>query len=132
MIVILVACAAGFYTAFGIGSNDGANSMAVAVGSRAIRAFRAVLLAAVFELAGSVLVGSHVSNTVRKGSTELTGDPGEEILHVIVTGSLEVGTAGRCSTARIRGAGTARKDPFSLPGVPVPEAAAHARPVPLG
>ncbi len=67
MILILIACAAGFYTAFGIGSNDGANSMAVAVGSRAIQAFRAVLLAAVCELAGSVLVGSHVSNTVRKG-----------------------------------------------------------------
>ena len=67
MILIIVACAAGFYTAFGIGSNDGANSMADAVGSRAISAFKAVLLAAVFELAGSILVGSHVSNTVRKG-----------------------------------------------------------------
>ncbi len=67
MFLILVACAAGFYTAFGIGSNDGANSMADAVGSRAISAFKAVLLAAVCELAGSVLVGSHVANTVRKG-----------------------------------------------------------------
>lgn len=53
--------------AFGIGSNDGANSMADAVGSKAITVFKALVLAAICEFCGAVFVGSQVSNTIRKG-----------------------------------------------------------------
>ena len=41
--------------------------MATVVGSRALTLKRAILIAAVFEFAGAFLVGSHVTNTVRKG-----------------------------------------------------------------
>lgn len=44
-----------------------ANSMATVVGSRAVTLKRAILIAAVFEFLGAFLVGSHVTNTVRKG-----------------------------------------------------------------
>jgi PiT family inorganic phosphate transporter len=67
MTLLIIAVVISFYMAFNIGSNDGANSMADAVGSKAIGLLGAVLLAGVFEFAGAVLVGSHVSDTVRKG-----------------------------------------------------------------
>ena len=67
MFLLVVAIAISYYMAFNIGSNDGANSMADAVGSKAISLSWAVILAGIFEFAGAVLVGSHVSDTVRKG-----------------------------------------------------------------
>jgi PiT family inorganic phosphate transporter len=53
--------------AWNIGANDVANSMADAVGSKAISVFWAVILAGICEFLGAVLVGSHVTNTIRKG-----------------------------------------------------------------
>jgi len=71
MTLIVVASIIGFYMAFTIGSNDGANSMADAVGAKAISIFWAVILAGIFEFVGAVLVGSHVTNTVRKGIVDV-------------------------------------------------------------
>jgi len=65
--VILIAAALGLYMAWNIGANDVANSMADAVGSRAVTIKQAVILAGLCEFAGAVLVGSHVADTVRKG-----------------------------------------------------------------
>ena len=50
-----------------IWANDVANSMADAVGSKALTICWAVVLAGICEFAGAVLVGSHVTNTIRKG-----------------------------------------------------------------
>ncbi|MDH3348798.1 MAG: inorganic phosphate transporter [Desulfobulbaceae bacterium] len=57
----------GLYMAWNIGANDVANSMADAVGSKAITIRNAVIAAGICEFAGAVLVGSQVTNTVRKG-----------------------------------------------------------------
>lgn len=65
--IILVTGAIGLYMAWNIGANDVANSMADAVGSKALSIKQAVILAGVCEFAGAVLVGSHVTKTVRKG-----------------------------------------------------------------
>lgn len=65
LIGLVLVC--GFYVAWNIGANDVANAMATSVGSGALTLRRAVLLAAVFEFAGAYLVGSNVSETVRKG-----------------------------------------------------------------
>ncbi|MBU0675864.1 MAG: inorganic phosphate transporter [Proteobacteria bacterium] len=66
-IVILITAMLGLYMAWNIGANDVANSMADAVGSRAISIKQAVILAGICEFAGAVLVGSHVTDTIRKG-----------------------------------------------------------------
>jgi len=67
MELVVLAIVIGLYMAWNIGANDVANSMADAVGSKAITVFWAVILAGICEFCGAVLVGSHVTDTVRKG-----------------------------------------------------------------
>ncbi len=66
-LVIGIASLLGLYMAWNIGANDVANSMADAVGSRALTIGQAVVLAGICEFAGAVLVGAPVTDTVRKG-----------------------------------------------------------------
>ena len=66
-ILVVIAIVIAVYMAWNIGANDVANSMADAVGSNALSIFWAVILAGICEFCGAVLVGSHVTNTVRKG-----------------------------------------------------------------
>ena len=66
-IVVAVTIIVGFYMAWNIGANDVANSMACSVGSKSLTVFWAVVLAALCNFLGAVLVGSHVSDTVRSG-----------------------------------------------------------------
>jgi phosphate/sulfate permease len=65
LIGLILVC--GFYVAWNIGANDVANAMGTSVGSGALTLRRAVILAAIFEFAGAYIVGSNVSETVRKG-----------------------------------------------------------------
>ncbi|KPK44805.1 MAG: hypothetical protein AMJ65_01975 [Phycisphaerae bacterium SG8_4] len=77
-IIVVAAIMVGFYMAWNIGANDVANSMACAVGSKALTVAWAVVLAGICNFCGAVLVGSHVADTVRKGiiSTQVfTNDP---------------------------------------------------------
>jgi len=60
-----------FYMAWSIGSNDVANSMATAVGAKAITFKQAVIIAGVLNIVGAVFVGSHVTDTVRKGIVDV-------------------------------------------------------------
>ena len=55
----------GFYMAWNIGANDVANSMATAVGARAITFKQAVIIAGVLTFLGATLVGSHVTETIK-------------------------------------------------------------------
>jgi PiT family inorganic phosphate transporter len=65
--IVIIALAAGFYMAWSIGANDVANSMASAVGAKAITQKQAVLIAGVLTICGAVFLGAHVSGTISKG-----------------------------------------------------------------
>jgi PiT family inorganic phosphate transporter len=65
--ILVIAFAAGFYMAWSIGTNDVANSMASAVGAKAITQKQAVLIAGVLTICGAVFLGAHVSGTISKG-----------------------------------------------------------------
>ena len=66
-ILMIIVIAAGFYMAWSVGANDVANAMGTSVGSGALTVKRAVIVAAFLEFAGAFFVGTHVSETIRKG-----------------------------------------------------------------
>jgi PiT family inorganic phosphate transporter len=66
-IILIVALVLGFYMAWNIGANDVANAMGTSVGSGALTMKRAIVIAAIFEFSGALLVGSHVSETIERG-----------------------------------------------------------------
>src|SRR5210317_2597153 len=84
-LILIIGFFFGFYMAWNIGANDVANSMAPAVGAKAITIRQAVLIAGILNIVGATFIGSHVTNTIRKGivSTEIMTDP-----HVALIGAL--------------------------------------------
>ncbi len=71
-IIYILAIVFGFYMAWNVGANDVANAMGTSVGSKAISLKQAVLIAAIFEFSGAYLVGSHVTQTIRKGMVDVS------------------------------------------------------------
>ena len=69
--------------AWAIGANDVANAMGTSLGSGAITIGGAVLIAGIFEFAGAILAGGHVTDTVRKGmlDVEIVALNGELLVH---------------------------------------------------
>ncbi|ACL05806.1 phosphate transporter [Desulfatibacillum aliphaticivorans] len=84
-VVLIAGFLLGFYMSWNIGANDVANSMASAVGAKAITVRQAVVIAGILNIVGAVFIGSHVTQTIRKGivSTEVLADP-----HLALVGAL--------------------------------------------
>ena len=92
-ILLYVALVFGFYMAWNIGANDVGNSMGTSVGSRALTLRQAVVLAAIANFAGAVLVGGKVTDTVRKGITDplIYADNPETLLYGMLAALLAAG-----------------------------------------
>ncbi|MCD6224160.1 MAG: inorganic phosphate transporter [Deltaproteobacteria bacterium] len=83
--ILIIGYIFGFYMSWNIGANDVANSMASAVGAKAITIKQAIFIAGILNIVGAAFLGSHVTNTIRKGivSTEVLSDP-----HLALIGAL--------------------------------------------
>lgn len=66
-VFLIIAGVVSLFMAWGIGANDLANAMGTSVGSKALTVRQAIIVAAIFEFAGAVLAGGHVTGTIRKG-----------------------------------------------------------------
>lgn len=66
-VMLVVAAMIGGYMAMNIGANDVANNVGPAVGSHAISMTGAVIIAAIFEMAGALIAGGDVVTTIQKG-----------------------------------------------------------------
>jgi len=65
--LVIVGGLFGFFAAMGIGANDVANSFSTSVGSGALSVRNAVIIALFCEAGGAILMGAHVTDTIRKG-----------------------------------------------------------------
>jgi inorganic phosphate transporter, PiT family len=66
-LIIIIALVLGFIMTWGVGANDLANILSTSIGSRSVSVKQALMIAVVFEFAGALLGGSHVTNTIRSG-----------------------------------------------------------------
>jgi PiT family inorganic phosphate transporter len=66
-VLLLLACAFGFFMAWGVGANDVANAMGTSVGSKALTIKQAIVIAMVFEFCGAYLAGGEVTETIKSG-----------------------------------------------------------------
>ncbi|KAL5110745.1 Sodium-dependent phosphate transporter 2 [Taenia crassiceps] len=78
LLLVVVGFMVAFMLAFGLGANDVANSFGTSVGSKVLTLQMACILATICEISGSVLLGGHVSATVRGGIIDPTRFNGTE------------------------------------------------------
>uniref|UniRef100_A0A1B6CNV5 Phosphate transporter n=1 Tax=Clastoptera arizonana TaxID=38151 RepID=A0A1B6CNV5_9HEMI len=90
--LVILSFLVSFVLAFGIGANDVANSFGTSVGSKVLSVRAACWLATIFEVAGALLIGYKVSDTMRKGILQVSMYEGNEKelmigLHASLAGS---------------------------------------------
>ncbi|MBN9057439.1 MAG: anion permease [Shinella sp. 65-6] len=78
VLVIAVTAALAAYMAMNIGANDVTNNVGAAVGARAMSMGVALVIAAIFEIAGALLAGQGVAETVASGIIDRSIFPNPE------------------------------------------------------
>lgn len=84
----------GLFMAWGVGANDVANAMGTSVGSRALTIRQAIIIAIIFEAAGSLLAGVQVTHTIRSEiiNTHLLINSPEQLIYGMLAALLAAGT----------------------------------------
>jgi len=86
-VILIIACIGAFFMAFNNGANDVANAFAPAVGSKAITVKQALIIAAILNLVGAILLGGEVAKTMLEAaiSKDITINPDQYILGMIAS-----------------------------------------------
>lgn len=84
--ILILACAFGFFMAWGMGANDVANAMGTSVGSGVLTVKQAIIVAMIFEFCGAYLAGGEVTETIRSGIVQ--SSVVEDTPHLLVYGML--------------------------------------------
>ena len=74
-VLLVLACAFGFFMAWGVGANDVANAVGTSVGSKALTIKQAILIAMVFEFCGAYFAGGEVTETIKNGILDASEIP---------------------------------------------------------
>ena len=90
-VMLVVAAMIGGYMAMNIGANDVANNVGPAVGSRAISMAGAIVIAAIFEMAGALIAGGDVVATIQKGIINPAAIAGTDRFIWLMTAALLAG-----------------------------------------
>ncbi|MCB2008874.1 MAG: inorganic phosphate transporter, partial [Rhodoferax sp.] len=88
---LVVAAMIGGYMALNIGANDVANNVGPAVGSRALTLGGAIVVAAIFEMAGALIAGGDVVGTIKSGIITPSAIVDKEIFIWLMTAALLAG-----------------------------------------
>ncbi len=91
-VLLVLACAFGFFMAWGVGANDVANAMGTSVGSRALTVKQAILIAMIFEFAGAYLAGGAVTQTIKGGIVDPAVIPPELMVLGMMSALLAAGS----------------------------------------
>ena len=81
--MIVIGFIIAFILSFALGANDAANSLGTSVGSKVLTLRQAFAIGCVFETLGAVLVGSKVTDTIRKGLFDVATYEGKEELLMV-------------------------------------------------
>ncbi len=88
---LVVAAMIGGYMALNIGANDVANNVGPAVGSRALTMGGAILMAAIFEMAGALIAGGDVVGTIKSGIITPSDIMDKEVFIWLMTAAMLAG-----------------------------------------
>ncbi|RIY42133.1 inorganic phosphate transporter [Neopusillimonas maritima] len=90
-ILLVVAAMIGGYMAMNIGANDVANNVGPAVGSQSLSMGWAIVIAAIFEMAGAIIAGGDVISTVRGDIIDMSYVPDSDHFIALMTAALLAG-----------------------------------------
>ncbi|CBG39632.1 inorganic phosphate transporter [Helicobacter mustelae] len=89
--LVIFSCVIGAYMAMNIGANDVANNVGPAVGSKSISMFGIIIIAAICELAGAILAGADVINTLKSGIIDPLGFHDAKVFVLVMLSALIAG-----------------------------------------
>lgn len=92
LFIFILLC--GFYAAWNIGSNDVANAVGPSVGSGVLSLRQAVIIAAIFEFLGALLLGDRVAGTIESGLISVSNSifSSRDYIYGMISALLATGT----------------------------------------